>query len=170
MWATGVTNESTRDNPQRMLIGPPEQETKWGTGMIPADCIVDWTRSRGTPNLLDSVVVRWGGGGDVQADFSALGFNSYEKGREKWQGPTLHGVWCDEEPPVDIYSEAIARIGAVDGIAVVTFTPLLGMSEVVLLFLTPEQIERMLTAGNNRGVANLGVGGAIAGGYTNQQL
>src|SRR5262245_39680316 len=25
MWASGVTSESTRDNPQRILVGPPQQ-------------------------------------------------------------------------------------------------------------------------------------------------
>ena len=54
--------------------------------------------------LLDSVVVRHGGGGDLQAGQSVLAFKSYEKGREKWQGETLEGVWFDEEPPLDKFS------------------------------------------------------------------
>jgi len=58
---------------------------------------------RGAPGALDNVIVRWGGGGDVQAGESVLSFKSYEKGREKWQGETLHGVWFDEEPLLDIY-------------------------------------------------------------------
>lgn len=144
MWAAGVTGESTRDNPQRILVGPPERQEDWGTGMIPGDAIVDHTMGRGVPNGLDSVVVRWGGGGDVQAGHSALGFKSYEKGREKWQGETLHGVWFDEEPPLDIYSEGLTRTNATGGMTIVTFTPLLGMSQVVLLFLTSDQIEKLL--------------------------
>ena len=63
----------------------------------------------GVANLLDSVTVRWGGGGDIQAGTSILGFKSYEKGREKWQGPTVDGVWFDEEPPEDIYAEGLTR-------------------------------------------------------------
>ncbi len=144
MWASGVTSESTRDNPQRILIGPPEQEEAWGTGAIPGDAIIEPNRARGVPNALDSVTVRWGGGGDVQADISALGFKSYEKGREKWQGETLHGVWFDEEPPLDIYTEGLTRTNATGGIVIVTFTPLLGMSEVVMLYLTPEQLEKLM--------------------------
>ena len=58
MWAAGVTAESTRDNPQRILVGPPPMERDWGTGMIPGDCIVDTTRARGTPDLLDNIVVK----------------------------------------------------------------------------------------------------------------
>src|SRR5260221_3093015 len=39
LWAAGITAESTRDNPQRVLVGPPQQKEKWGTGAIPQDCI-----------------------------------------------------------------------------------------------------------------------------------
>ncbi|UVK37654.1 terminase family protein [Mesorhizobium sp. AR10] len=139
LWAAGVTGEGTRDNPQRVLVGPPQQQAAWGTGMIPGDAIVHTTMGRGAPGALDSVVVRHGGGGDVQADESVLSFKSFEKGREKWQGETLHGVWFDEEPPLDIYSEGLTRTNAAGGITIVTFTPLLGMSDVVLLFLSAEQ-------------------------------
>jgi hypothetical protein len=44
-----------------------------------------------------------------------LAFKSYEKGREKWQGETLHGVWFDEEPPLDIYTEGKTRTNATNG-------------------------------------------------------
>jgi phage terminase large subunit-like protein len=71
----------------------------------------------------------------VQAGESVLAFKSYEKGREKWQGETLEGVWFDEEPPLAIYSEGLTRTNATGGIVMVTFTPLQGMSEVVKLYL-----------------------------------
>jgi phage terminase large subunit-like protein len=144
MWAAGVTGESTRDNPQRILVGPPQQQSAWGTGLIPGDAIVDTIMARGVPNGLDSIVVRHGGGGDLQAGESVLSFKSYEKGREKWQGETLHGIWFDEEPPLDIYSEGLTRTNTTGGITIVTFTPLQGMSDVVLLFLTSEQVELMV--------------------------
>jgi phage terminase large subunit-like protein len=135
LWAAGVTGESTRDNPQRVLVGPPQRKEAWGAGAIPADALVSWTAARGAPDALDSVVVRWGGGADVQPRESVLAFKSYEKGREKWQGETLDGVWFDEEPPLAIYSEGLTRTNATGGIVIVTFTPLLGMSEVVQRFL-----------------------------------
>lgn len=143
MWAAGVTSESTRENPQKILIGPPEQENLWGTGSIPKDAIKDTIRGRGLPNALDSAVIKWGGGGDVQQGESILGFKAYEKGREKWQGPTLHGVWFDEEPPLDIYTEGKTRCNVRQGITIITFTPLLGMSQVVELFLTDAQLADM---------------------------
>ncbi|HVP57321.1 MAG TPA: terminase family protein, partial [bacterium] len=70
---------------------------------------------------------------------STVHFMSYEMGREKWQGDTLDFVWFDEEPPEDIYSEGKTRTQAGDnnkgGMVFVTFTPLLGMSNVVRRFL-----------------------------------
>jgi phage terminase large subunit-like protein len=137
LWASSVTTDATRDNPQRVLVGPPAIEESWGTGMIPKDALKEWHRAMGTANLLDSVLVRWGGGGDVQADISVLGFKHYAQGREKWQGPTLDGVWFDEECPLDIYSEGMTRTnrGQRGQFVMMTFTPLLGMSEVVRMFL-----------------------------------
>ena len=137
MWAAGVTGESTRDNPQRILVGPPTSEEQWGTGMVPKDALLDWDRAMGVPNLLDNIRVRHGGGGDVQAGESALYFKAYEKGREKWQGPTLDGCWFDEEPPQPIYTEGLTRTnnGQRGQFSMITFTPLLGMSEVVSMFL-----------------------------------
>ncbi len=143
LWAAGVTSESTRDNPQKMLVGPPEQKEAWGTGLIPGDCLVATTLARGTANLLDNAIIRWGGGGDVQAQESVLNFKSYVQGREKWQGPTLDGVWFDEEPPMDIYSEGLTRTQAKGHFTIMTFTPLKGMSQVVMEFLTPETVKEM---------------------------
>lgn len=141
LWAAGVTGESTRDNPQRVLLGPPQKKEEWGTGTIPASAIIDATASRGVPDAVDSIVVRHISGGA-----STVVFKAYEKGREKWQGDTLHGVWFDEEPPLDIYTEGLTRTNATDGIVIVTFTPLLGMSEVVRMFLNDDQARAMRDA------------------------
>jgi phage terminase large subunit-like protein len=137
LWAGSVTGESTRDNPQRILVGPAPKEEEWGTGFIPKDALVDWNRAMGVPNLLDNVQVKWGGGGDVQSGVSIIAFKAYEKGREKWQGPTVDGVWFDEEPPMAIYTEGLTRTnnGQRGQFAVMTFTPLLGVSEVVHMFI-----------------------------------
>jgi len=135
-WASGVTGESTRDNPQKILLGLPGQH---GTGSIPKRHIIEVTRAgHGIADAIDSVKVRHKSGG-----VSIVSFKAYEKGREKWQGPSLDFVWFDEEPPEDIYSEGLTRtnVGSnggegVSGITFITFTPLLGMSNVVKKFLT----------------------------------
>ncbi len=136
LWAAGVTGESTRDNPQRVLVGPPTNSNAWGTGQIPRDALRNWDKAFGVPNLLDNVSVRWGGGGDT-TEVATCMFKHYSQGREKWQGPTLDGVWFDEEPPLDIYSEGLTRTnnGQRGQFVMITFTPLKGMSDVVALYL-----------------------------------
>lgn len=144
-WASGVTSESTRDNPQKILLGLPGS---WGTGAIPKKCIADVTRaSHGVSDAVDSIKVRHKSGG-----VSIVSFKAYEKGREKWQGPSLDFVWFDEEPPEDIYSEGLTRtnVGSngaegVSGITFITFTPLLGMSNVVKKFLTEKPVGTHVT-------------------------
>ncbi len=137
-WAAGETRVSTRDTVQKLLLGEPEKEEEWGTGAIPGADIVDTFRSTGVPNALDSVTVKHVTGGT-----STLLFKAYEQGRAKWQGETLHGVWFDEEPPMDIYVEGLTRTHATNGIVMLTFTPLKGMSDVVLMYLTGDDIKSM---------------------------
>lgn len=110
--------------------GPPADENAWGTGYIPKSCLLDWSRARGIANAIDTVKIRHVSGG-----ISTLSFKSYEMGRAKWQGETLDGVWFDEEPPLDIYSEGLTRTQARRLFSILTFTPLQGASEVVRLFL-----------------------------------
>lgn len=129
-WAAGVTGESTRDVVQDKLMGPPQRLEDWGTGFIPKDAIADHSMARGIADALDTVSVYHVNGG-----CSTLQFKSYEKGREKWQGAALHVVWLDEEAGEDIYFEALTRTNETKGIVYTTFTPLLGMSNVVHRFL-----------------------------------
>src|SRR5580698_2830516 len=127
-WAAGVTGESTRDNPQRILLGRPGQI---GSGAIPKAAIIDTSSSRGLADAMDTIRVRHASG-----NVSTIQLKSYEKGREKWQGETLNGgVWFDEEPPQAIYTEGLTRTNATGGMTLITFTPLLGMTEVVRSFL-----------------------------------
>ncbi len=129
-WAAGVTSESTRDVVQDKLVGPPQRSEDWGTGFIPKDCIEDHSPSRGISDAIDTMSIAHVSGG-----YSTLQFKSYEKGREKWQGTALHVCWLDEEPPEDIYYEALTRTNETGGIVYLTFTPLMGMSNVVHRFL-----------------------------------
>jgi phage terminase large subunit-like protein len=130
-WAGSKTGEVTRDGVQRLLVGEPKDAARWGEGMIPGDDLVDHSRRQGVPDALDSVLVKH----EPTGGTSSLGFKSYDQGREKWQGETLDGVWFDEEPPIDIYMEGLTRTNATGGIVFLTFTPLLGMSDVVSMFL-----------------------------------
>jgi len=129
-WAGSKTGEVTRDGVQRLLIGEPKDLNAFGTGLIPHVALVDWSKRTGVPDALDSAVVKHASGAA-----STLGFKSYDQGREKWQAETLDLVWFDEEPPFDIYMEGLTRTNATMGATFITFTPLLGMSDVVSMFL-----------------------------------
>jgi phage terminase large subunit-like protein len=129
-WAGSETAEVTRDGVQRLLVGEPKDESQWGTGYIPYDALESFTRRQGVASALDGVMVRHESGGH-----SMLGFKSYDQGRAKWQGETLDLIHMDEEPPQDIYIEALTRTNATDGIVFITATPLKGMSDVIYSFI-----------------------------------
>lgn len=136
-WAAGITGETTRDTVQRILLG---RTGSHGTGSIPKEALIDVQPARGVPELIDSIRVKHVSGGT-----SVIGLKSYEKGREKWQGETLDWVWFDEEPPASIYTEGLTRTNATGGMVWMTFTPLLGMSEVVRRFLLENSPDRAIT-------------------------
>jgi phage terminase large subunit-like protein len=129
-WAAGVTNESVRDVLQDKLVGPPTRRAEWGHGMIPKHCIDEVSMARGTADLIDTLSVLHESGG-----YSQLQFKSYSEGREKWQGVGPEVVYLDEEPPEPLYFEALTRTNETGGIVYTVFTPLLGMSNVVRMFL-----------------------------------
>lgn len=135
--AGSVSSELTRDGIQRLLVGTPKVEADWGTGYVPKDTLLDWSRRQGVADALDSITVKHVGGGA-----STLLFKSYDQGREKWQANTVDLVWLDEEPPEDVYNEGVTRTTATNGSTYLTFTPLLGMSKVVRRFLNEKDEHR----------------------------
>lgn len=139
--AGSESSELTRDGVQRLLVGAPQSEEEWGTGFIPKDAITGWSRRQGTPNALDNVAVKHKNGGT-----SYVNFKSYDQGRGKWQATTVDIVWFDEEPDLEIYSEGLTRTNATRGMVFLTFTPLLGMSAVVMRYLmTPTDRRKVIS-------------------------
>lgn len=134
-WAASVTSEVTRDGVQRLLCGEPSDTEAIGTGLIPGDSIIEVKRRPNVPNAIASVTVKHKSGGN-----SSLVFKSYDQGREKFQADTLDIIWLDEEPPAPIYFEALTRTNATGGMVYLTFTPLLGMSDVVMRFLADDDV------------------------------
>lgn len=136
-WAAGKTNETTRDIVQEKLlgkvIGSGPTKTVSGTGMIPGDLIGDINWKQGVAGLVDNVQIK-----HVDGEFSTLGFKSYQQGRGSFEGTEQHGIWLDEEPPIDIYGECVIRTATTNGIIMMTFTPLEGMTETVLQFIPQE--------------------------------
>jgi len=127
-WASGNNSKKVFDILQNKLLGP---VSAWGTGLIPGDSISRIVRaSGGIADTVDTVYVKHADGGDSQ-----LTFKSYEMGREGFEGTEQDIIWLDEEPPLDVYTECLIRTMTNNGMLMLTFTPLEGMSEVVLQFL-----------------------------------
>lgn len=128
-WGASKTTAVTRDGVQRALLGPPEDI---GSGMIPKASIVSiYKKSGSAADAVEKITVRHISGG-----ISSIIFKSYDMGREVFQASTLDFIWLDEEPTdPGVYSECLTRVVATEGIIYCTFTPLFGMSEVVLGYL-----------------------------------
>ena len=143
-WAAGVSNDTTRDIMQAELFGLAEEESNWGTGMVPLDCIGQKTRRRGaTGNTYDSVMVKYFKDG-VFKGYSRIGFKSYEMGEEKFFGRPVDYIWLDEQPPSNIYTQCITRTVATNGDVVMTFTPEQGITPVVHQFMHERQAGQFL--------------------------
>lgn len=135
-WAAGKTNTTTRDIIQAKLFGQvvtdevTGKKSFSGTGLIPGDCIGKVTWKSGFQDLADSIKVKHVSGG-----WSTIGLKSYEQGRGSFEGTEQAVIWLDEEPPLEVYTECLVRTMTTNGLIILTFTPLEGLSDVVLSFL-----------------------------------
>ena len=127
-WACGDTSQTTRDIVQHALLGP---IGSLGEGLIPqANIVGQPTGKTGMTGAIDTARITHASGGT-----SVLGFKSYDQKRQSFQGTAKHVVWLDEECPMDVYSECLLRTLTTQGLVICTFTPLLGLSNVALMFL-----------------------------------
>lgn len=130
-WASGDTSLTTRDIIQEKLLGPLDALR---TGMIPGHLIETIVRKPGVQNAYETIFVKHAIGG-----LSTLQLKSYDQRRESFQGTAQHVVWLDEEPPEDIYTECLLRTAETSdfpgGMLMLTFTPLQGVTPLVLSFL-----------------------------------
>lgn len=126
-WAAGETTRDVRDSLQKKLLGPWH---KIGTGLIPADALGKVTPRPGVSESADTIYVKHTSGG-----YSALTLKTYEQGRPSFQAAEVDVIWLDEECPEDIYSECLIRTMTTQGIVMLTFTPLQGLTPLVLQFL-----------------------------------
>lgn len=132
-WAAGEDAKAVRESLQTTLFGPPES---LGTGLIPGENIIGKPTARaGVPEAFDTASIRHKSGGA-----SRLAMKTFDQGRESFQAAKVDIIVLDEEPPSDIYSESITRTmstepGEPNGLMMCAFTPLKGISDVVLMFM-----------------------------------
>lgn len=135
MWAATDTAKNTRDILQEKFCGKPGIEQAHGTGMIPGDLILRRTVKHGLADAYESVFVQHVSGG-----VSTLQLKSYDQGRESFQGTRQDLIHLDEEPKLEIYIECLLRLMSTNpreqnGSLILTETPLLGISELMVTFM-----------------------------------
>jgi phage terminase large subunit-like protein len=132
VWTGSPTNETSRDIVQKALLGGVTKEDL-GSGWIPKESLHGKPKNKqaGISDVVDLFRVKHISGG-----VSTCILKTYEQGWRKWQGTEPEVVWMDEEPEDNelqgkIYSEALTRLLTSNGIMLVTFTPLLGVTKLV---------------------------------------
>lgn len=137
-WAAGNTAKTVRDILQLKLLG---KSGEHGTGLIPSEQLARTTPKQGVPEAVDTIYVKHVSGG-----MSQCVLKSYDQGRTAFEGTEQDVILLDEEPALDIYTECLLRTadtsgtGNANGIIMLTFTPLMGMSETVMHFLPGGEI------------------------------
>lgn len=136
---TGQSWQLVRDNVQRLLLGTTDtkQRDQLGTGAIPrADLLLESIISAPVQGAAAQFRVR-----HVDGGISVIHVVPYLAGRVAVQSYTADWAWCDEEPPESFYLELLTRTNVSMGPVFITFTPLLGMSAVVLRFFEPDALD-----------------------------
>jgi phage terminase large subunit-like protein len=126
-WVAGKDSKTTREIIQAKLCGP---IGALGTGMLPGDSIVATSPKPGVPEAYESCIVSHVSGGK-----SRVVFKSYDQGRDSFVGTEQDFIWLDEECDRDIYVECLTRTMTTNGLILMTFTPLLGMTDIAKDFL-----------------------------------
>jgi len=125
--AAGDTAATTRDIIQDKLIG---EISDIGTGLLPADSILDTVPKRGVANAQEMILVK------SKFGISTILLRSYDQGRRVFQGFEADIVWLDEEVPKPVYDEALIRLMTTQGLLMMTYTPINGLTELTSSFLS----------------------------------
>lgn len=127
-WVCGKDAKTVKGILQTALLG---EVGDIGSGMIPHN-LLDYETLKDAKKADTSITtfrVKHSTGA-----YSSVEFKTYDAGRKSFEG-TEKNIWLDEEPPMDVYVECLLRTMTGNCIMMLTFTPLMGMSEVVMDFL-----------------------------------
>lgn len=125
-WAIGKDARATRDTLQKELLGGIGE---WGTGMLPAHTLGKFFALQGTPQAIDIIKVK-----NISGGWSELGFKNYQQDIGSFMGTAKDVILGDEEMPLDIYNECNIRTATTNGLMILTFTPLDGLTPLVVNF------------------------------------
>ena len=127
-WICGKDSNTVNQILQSTLLGPVGD---FGTGLIPYDCLdfESLKDAKKADTNISAIRVK-----HITGAYSTLEFKTYDSGRKSFEG-TTRSILLDEEPPMSVYTECLLRTMTGDNVLISTFTPLQGISEVVLSFL-----------------------------------
>ena len=132
VWVAGDTSKTVRDILQQKLLG---DWGKFGTGLIPATDIAKHTPKMGIGEAVDTISIKhYDADGNYDGD-SKMSFKSYDQGREVFQGTEQDIIWLDEESNDAIRGECMLRLMTTNGLLIETFTPLRGITPIVMQYL-----------------------------------
>lgn len=131
-WAAGDTRQTTKEIIQQKLLG---DWGNFGTGLIPGDDIIKTSPLQGVPEAVGTVWVKHFDSHGQQDGTSRLSFKSFDQGREAFQGTEQEVIWLDEESDEGVRGECILRLMTTNGLLIETFTPLKGLTKVVMQYL-----------------------------------
>ena len=131
IWVGADTSQTARDIIQYKLLGDIGDP---GSEMIPKELIVETKTRRNIPDAIETIRVRHVSGG-----VSTIVIKTYEQGQSAWMGTEVDFIWIDEECPEKVYGEALIRLMTTRGSIILTFTPLQGLTPLVISFLGKDQ-------------------------------
>lgn len=133
IYASGKTAKNTRDICQFKLLGP---YNNLGSGTIPRHTIIGQPVSKpGVPQAYELCHVQHHNKDGDPDGIATINFKSYDQGQEAFMGTEVDLAWEDEEPPEDVHGETLVRLMTTNGLLILTFTPLEGMTNVVTSYL-----------------------------------
>ncbi len=132
-WLAGDTSTTVRDILQKKLFG---EYNDIGSGFIPGAKVAKTTNKSGIREAIDTAAIRHESVSRFDG-YSTMVMKSYDQGRKSFQGGKPIIILLDEEPPQDVYTECLLRTMTNNGMIILTFTPLMGMTELIYTYLEP---------------------------------
>lgn len=129
VWAANISWEKVRDVNQAALLGNPQKPEEMGSGFIPRELILRHNYHGFTKYGMDTIAVRHVTGGT-----SICQFKAYTQGSDSFESNAKDIIWMDEEVDLEVNAACEMRVMTVDGITIMTYTPVLGLTEVTEMF------------------------------------
>jgi len=129
-WAAGTKSTKVRDVNQLFLLGQLHKIGGYTTaqgGLIPASRIGRLTRKTGVADAVDQAIIT-----HIRGWENKITFKSYEEGRTSFEAEGIDWIWLDEECPRQIYDECKLRLLTTHGSIISTFTPVEGMTDLII--------------------------------------